>query len=139
MLLEVGGRGTMGGVLSETIDLLKEASESIRLKIARPDMLSSVFAVEGGDEVCVWVGVGVCDVTFSILRAHVINFIAFKVYSIIMPYQLVLLSVCIIGTSFIWCFTYTYILNIPTILRILPFLEMYPLTMKFDVLYTLFN
>ena len=62
MLLEVGGRGTMGGVLSETIDLLKEASESIRLKIARPDMLSSVFAVEGGDEVCVcgWVWGCVC-------------------------------------------------------------------------------
>ncbi len=68
MLLEVGGRGTMGGVLSETIDLLKEASESIRLKIARPDMLSSVFAVEGGDEVCVWVGV--C-ITLSLLNINV--------------------------------------------------------------------
>ncbi len=51
MLLEVGGRGTVGGALEHTIDLLKEATESIKLKVARPDPQTSVFAAEGGDEV----------------------------------------------------------------------------------------
>ncbi len=63
MLLEVGGRGIVGRALDDTIDLLKEASESIRLKVARPDAQTSVLTVEGGEEVsevCVCVCVCVC-------------------------------------------------------------------------------
>ena len=51
MLVEVGGCGMVGGALDDTIQLLKDARESIRLRIARPNVSSSVFTVEGEDEV----------------------------------------------------------------------------------------
>ena len=51
MLVEVANQNMVGGALDKATELLQEMRESIRLKIGRPDLSSSVFAVQGGKEV----------------------------------------------------------------------------------------
>ena len=62
MLVEVGHTNLVGGSLDEAIQMLRESTDSVRLKIGRPDISSSVFTMDGENEVCVCVGgcVGVC-------------------------------------------------------------------------------
>lgn len=52
MLVEVADQNMVGGALDRAIELLQEPGESIRLKIGRPDLNSSVFSVQDGEEVC---------------------------------------------------------------------------------------
>lgn len=51
MLVEVADQNMVGGALDRAIELLQESRESIHLKVGRPDLNSSVFAVQGGEEV----------------------------------------------------------------------------------------
>ena len=43
----------VGGALDKATELLKEAGESVHLRIGRPDLSSSVFAVQDGEEVSI--------------------------------------------------------------------------------------
>ena len=52
LLVEISNRSMLGASIDEAIHLLKEQKESIRLKIARPDLSrASVYVVEGDKEV----------------------------------------------------------------------------------------
>ena len=48
MLLEVYGCEVRGGNYEEAIQLLEQPSASVRLKVGRPDITSSVFSVNAG-------------------------------------------------------------------------------------------
>ena len=51
MLVEVANQNMVGGALDKAIELLQQMRESIRLKIGRPDVSSSVVIVQDGEEV----------------------------------------------------------------------------------------
>ena len=51
MLVEVANQNMVGGALDKAIELLQQMRESIRLKIGRPDVSSSVVVVQDGEEV----------------------------------------------------------------------------------------
>lgn len=51
MLVEVADQNMVGGALDRATELLQEPRESIRLKVGRPDLTSSVFVVQGAEEV----------------------------------------------------------------------------------------
>ena len=51
MLVEVANQNVVGGALDKATELLQQMRESIRLKIGRPDVNSSVFIVQDGEEV----------------------------------------------------------------------------------------
>jgi hypothetical protein len=51
MLVELYGHAIRGGSYAEAAELLDMPSGSVRLKIGRPDITSSVFSVHGDHEV----------------------------------------------------------------------------------------
>ena len=52
MLVEVYGCEVRAGNYEQVVQLLDQPSASVRLKVARPDITSSVFSLQGGKEVC---------------------------------------------------------------------------------------
>ena len=67
MLVEVANQNLVGGALDKAIELLQQMSESIRLKIGRPDVSSSVVVVQDGEEVSCRNNIYDCKIVCTIL------------------------------------------------------------------------
>ena len=77
-MVEITDQNMVGGALDNAIELLQGARKSFRLKIGRPHLTSSVFAVQGGEEVSNKVFIAWCYIKMLTAYSSVVKVVAIK-------------------------------------------------------------